>query len=256
MRRGALLQRRISRELLTLGVFRLFFHEQRFDFDLGFGALNCYWYRMKHDSTFRIVMALWALVVIPIPVFYRLRSQASGEKLDRRQEGWPILLTLRPMGGLCLVGVVAFMVNPSWMAWSSVELPIWLRWMGLGMGFIAAIVWIFTFRSLGKNLTDTVVTRREHHLVTTGPYRWVRHPFYDSVLLCVLSASLLTANWFVLVTGCAVFLLQVVRTGREEQRLLARFGESYLAYTQKTGRFLPQIFTKRGPRPQPSGMPR
>ena len=38
---------------------------------------------------------------------------------------------------------------------------------------------VWTFRCLGKNLTDTVVTRQEHTLVMQGPYRWVRHPFYD-----------------------------------------------------------------------------
>ena len=59
----------------------------------------------------------------------------------------------------------------------------------------------WTFHSLGKNLTDTVVTRREHTLVTHGPYRWVRHPFYDVVLLWGLSMSLLTANWLMALLG-------------------------------------------------------
>jgi len=40
---------------------------------------------------------------------------------------------------------------------------------------------IWTLRTLGANLTDTVITRKEHTLVTSGPYRWVPHPFYDAV---------------------------------------------------------------------------
>ena len=59
----------------------------------------------------------------------------------------------------------------------------------------------WTFHSLGKNLTDTVVTRREHSLVTHGPYRWVRHPFYVVLFLWVLSFSLLTANWLLALVG-------------------------------------------------------
>jgi protein-S-isoprenylcysteine O-methyltransferase Ste14 len=137
------------------------------------------------------------------------------------------------------------MVNPSWMAWSSLPLPVWLRWTGLGIGVIAATLSVYTLHNLGKNLTDTVVTRQDHQLVTTGPYRWVRHPFYDAVLLCVLTASLLAANWFVLVTGCSVFVLQAIRTGREEQQLRARFGELYLAYARQTGRFLPRMRRNR-----------
>src|SRR5262249_17897662 len=155
-----------------------------------------------------------------------------GEKIDRRKEGWLCLLTLRPLGGLCLLAIIAFLVKPSSMTWSSLPLPLWLRWSGLGIGVIAAALSLSALHNLGKNLTDTVVTRQEHQLVTTGPYRWIRHPFYDAVLLCVLTASLLMANWFVFLTGCAVFGLQVIRTGREEQQLLARFGERYLAYTE------------------------
>jgi protein-S-isoprenylcysteine O-methyltransferase Ste14 len=196
---------------------------------------------MSRDHTFQRVILMWAMLFFPVALFYRIRSQLSGEKLDRRAEGWPILLTLRPLGALCAFGVVAFMINPSWMSWSSLSLQPALRWVGLAIGAIAAVLFISALQCLGKNLTDTVVTRRAHQLVTTGPYRWVRHPFYDVVLLIVLATSLLAANWFILLTGCAVFGLQVVRTAREEQQLLARFGASYRAYAQQTGRFLPNF---------------
>ena len=156
-------------------------------------------------------------------------------------------MTLRPLGAMCWFGVIAFIINPSWMAWSSLPLPPSFRWAGLGVGAIAATLLLSALHCLGKNLTDTVVTRREHQLVTTGPYRWIRHPFYDAVLLTVLAISLLAANWFILLTGCAVFSLQVIRTAREEQKLLARFGSNYLAYTQQTGRFLPRFRGKRLP---------
>ena len=45
------------------------------------------------------------------------------------------------------------------------------------------------------NLTDTVVTRKEHTLVTSGPYRWVRHPFYSAFGLAVLANSVTAANF-------------------------------------------------------------
>src|SRR5215831_16305723 len=200
---------------------------------------------MNPDYTFRTVMLVWALLWFPAALFYRVRSLSSSEKLDRRPEGLLFLLTLRPLGGLCLLGIIAFLIKPSSMAWSSLPLPLWLRWSGLGIGVIAATLSLYTLHNLGKNLTDTVVTRQEHQLVTTGPYRWVRHPFYDAVLLCVLTVSLLMANWFIFLTGCAVFALQVIRTGREEQQLLARFGERYLAYTRQTGRFWPRMRSNR-----------
>ena len=139
-----------------------------------------------------------------------------------------------------MAGLLAFLIDPSLMAWSSVPLPVPLRWAGVGLAVVAAALLIWTFRNLGKNLTDTVVTRKDHTLVTTGPYRWVRHPFYVSFALAVLANSLVTANWFLFVTGSVVFVLLVVRTRKEEDRLIERFGDDYREYMKRTGRFFPR----------------
>jgi protein-S-isoprenylcysteine O-methyltransferase Ste14 len=193
------------------------------------------------DQTLRTALLAIVLIVSPIGIYYRIRSQATGEPLDRRQEGLFILATLRPAGLLLWLGVIAYMVNPAWMAWSSIPLPVWLRWTGVGLCAIGGGLLLWTFQRLGKNLTDTVVTRREHTLVTSGPYRFVRHPFYDSAALFVLGTSLVAANWFLFVTGVLFVGLVMIRTRTEEEKLLARFGDSYGAYMERTGRFLPRL---------------
>jgi protein-S-isoprenylcysteine O-methyltransferase Ste14 len=196
---------------------------------------------MNHDHTFRIVLILGLLVVLPIGVYHRLKSRATGEKLDRWQEGIFILFTLRAAGVVGWLGVLAYLINPSWMAWSSLALPEWLRWAGAGIFVMAGGLLVWTFRSLGKNLTDTVVTRREHTLVTSGPYAWVRHPFYDTAALGTVAISLIAANWFIFLTGAVIVVLLIVRTKIEEEKLLARFGDSYREYMERTGRFFPKI---------------
>lgn len=197
---------------------------------------------MGHDQTFRIVLIVGSLLVFPIAIYYRLKSQATREPLDRWQEGRFILFTLRPIGIASMLGLIAYMVDPSLMAWSSMDLPVWLRWTGAGVGALGGGLIVWTFRSLGPNLTDTVVTRRHHTLVTRGPYRWVRHPFYDAVALSVVANALTAANWFLLLTGGLAFVLMVVRTRIEEEKLIARFGDAYRTYAGRTGRFLPRIF--------------
>jgi hypothetical protein len=84
-----------------------------------------------------------------------------------------------------------------------------------------------------------------HTLVIHGPYRWVRHPFYDSAALLMVAVSLIAANWFLLLTGGLAVVLLVVRTQTEEEKLLARFGEAYRAYMKRTGRFLPRTRANR-----------
>jgi len=194
---------------------------------------------MDHDQTFALVLRIGWLVLLPIIVFHRVRSQMTGEKLDRRQEGALILLTLRPAGIAHMVGVVTYMVDPARMVWSSLPLPLWLRWAGVAVGAASGCLLVWTLVNLGKNLTDTVVTRKAHTLVTVGPYRWVRHPFYDAVGLAVLANSLVAANWFLLGTGALLMTMIVIRTRREEEHLLARFGDGYRSYMNRTGRFFP-----------------
>ncbi len=195
---------------------------------------------MQDDPTFRLVLIAGSLCLFPFGLYHRIRSQATGESLDRRKEGLLILCTLRPIAGIGMLGLVAFMVDPTLMNWSSVPLPVWLRWSGVGIGVAAGALLVWTFRSLGKNLTDTVVTRKAHSLVTHGPYRWVRHPFYVCVTMCFLANSLTTANWFICLTGSIALALLFVRTRREEELLLSRFGDDYAAYMERTGRFWPR----------------
>lgn len=185
------------------------------------------------------------LLLLPIGVYYRVRSQASGEKLDRRQEGLFVLATLRPIGAAFWFAVFAWIIRPGWMAWSSVPLPMWVRWIGPGLLVAGASLLVWTFRSLGTNLTDTVVTRATHTLIAHGPYRWVRHPLYTSAALVITAITLMAANWFFFVTGLAVLCVLVMRTRIEEANLVARFGGSYEGYMLRTGRFLPKVGARR-----------
>jgi protein-S-isoprenylcysteine O-methyltransferase Ste14 len=197
---------------------------------------------MTDESVFRSLVILSLVLTLPIGLYHRIRSQATREKLARKEEGFFIMVGLRLCGLVALIAIATYLINPSWMGWSSVALPTWLRGFGGCLAVFAVPPLLFwTFHSLGKNLTDTVVTRREHTLVTDGPYRWVRHPFYDVVLLGVISMSLLTANWLLALSGLTAFAMLVVRTRIEEEKLIERFGDEYRTYMERTGRFLPQF---------------
>lgn len=196
---------------------------------------------MDHDQAIRVVMIAGMAIILPIAAYHRVKAHATGERLDRRQEGLFIMIALRLTGIAGMVGLLLYLVNPRWMAWSSMHVSVALRWAGVALGIAAGMLVVWTFRSLGKNLTDTVVTRREHTLVMRGPYRWVRHPLYLSVMLSVVANTLAAANWFILLTGALCFALIVARTRREEVFLLARFGDAYADYRRRTGWFFPRF---------------
>jgi protein-S-isoprenylcysteine O-methyltransferase Ste14 len=196
---------------------------------------------MDHASTLRAVLIVVMLLLLPVGVYHRVKSQSTGESLDRRQEGVFVLATLRPLGAAFWLAVFAWMINPAWMAWSAVSLPIGVRWAGVGLLLGGSLLLVWTFRSLGKNLTDTVVTRQHHTLVVHGPYRWIRHPLYSSAALLIVALSLVAANWFFFVAGAVLLCVLIIRTRIEEENLVARFGDSYRNYMSRTGRFVPKI---------------
>jgi len=196
---------------------------------------------MNLDATFRPIVVVAFFTIIGIALPFRIRSQSTGESLDRTQEGLFTMIILRLTGLALWAGVIAFMISPRSMAWSSLPFPASVRWSGLALTVLTAALLTWTLRSLGPNLTDTVVTRRAHTLVTRGPYQWVRHPFYDCMALFMLSTALMMANWFVLAMGVAGFTILAARSRTEEDKLLERFGEPYRAYQARTGRFLPRM---------------
>ncbi len=192
------------------------------------------------DDLARIILLVGFVLLVPVGIYYRLRSRTD-EKLDRRQEGWLVLFSLRLLAFFYIAGLMIFLVKPSAMAWASFNLPDGLRWSGVGLAAVAGGLAIWTFRTIGHNLTDTVVTRRDATLVMDGPYHWVRHPFYSAFATGVIANTLVTANAFLAITGTAALLVIISRTSIEERKLVERFGPSYVDYTRRTGRFLPRI---------------
>ena len=198
---------------------------------------------MSDESIFRWLTLAGFVGVIAATLPHRIKSARLGrrERLDRSKEGVFMLATLRPAAGVLWIAVTAFLVNPPSMVWSAMPLPPWLRWCGAAFCVASVALLIWALPALGTNLTDTVVTKQNHTLVTRGPYRWVRHPFYDAVAFVTVGAALLSANWFILLMGVLVFSLLARRSRVEEEQLLARFGEPYREYRARTGRFLPKI---------------
>jgi protein-S-isoprenylcysteine O-methyltransferase Ste14 len=180
------------------------------------------------------------VAVIAVTAPHRVRA-GTKEKLDRRKEGAFMLATLRPAAAALWLSIIVYMISPASMAWSSMPLPVWLRWSGAVFSALSVALLIWTLPTLGRNLTDTVVTRKEHTLVTRGPYRWIRHPFYVSMALMTFGSTLVAANWFIFVSGVVVFSLLALRSRVEEEQLAERFGDAYLEYRKRTGRFLPKL---------------
>lgn len=196
-----------------------------------------------------ILFRLAFLVLLIAVRVARLRS--------RRQTGWsanwpvmkqhPLDTTLLiAVSLLWLLAVILFLVAPGSVARFDLAIPTWLRWSSFVVGIGAAWLLSWADRSLGTNLSVTLQIKKEHTLVTSGPYRWIRHPIYAAGLLFAIAMGCMAANYLL----AALFIVPMAvlagsRMRSEEQMMRRQFGTDYERYMNQTGRLLPRWMANR-----------
>lgn len=200
---------------------------------------------MWEEIPFRIALLVVIVLLTSVTIFFRRRAMTPNEKISHEEEGWIPYLALHSSAMVLWLSTLVYLLVPSAIAWASMPIPSVFRWSCFCVAILASIPMIWTLASLGKNLTDTVVTKSDAYLVTSGPYRWVRHPYYTTTAIIMLSVTILTSNWLVGLGCVLVFACLALRTPKEEQKLVDKFGSDYLDYRAKTGMFFPTILNLR-----------
>lgn len=197
---------------------------------------------MEEELVFRMIFIGVFALGLSISTYYRRLARKSGEAISRRREGMLALILRTVMALPLLVAILFYTFAPRWMDWSAVSLPVWIRWVGAGLGIACLPLLWWVFSSIGSNISETVLTKREHELVTQGPYRWVRHPLYGVALLEILALSLIAGNWFMaLLWLIGVLVFRYVVIPMEEAKLIAAFDGEYERYRAQTGALAPRF---------------
>jgi protein-S-isoprenylcysteine O-methyltransferase Ste14 len=186
------------------------------------------------------------LACFTISTLYRRRARVEGGTIPRSREA-ALLVAARLIVALPLwLAIVAYVVNPAWMRWSSFVSPTWVQWVGVSLGLACVPVTDWVFSSIGRNVSETVLTKERHELVTHGPYRWIRHPLYSMGVALIAAIGLMAANWFILSFAVVVTLaIRAAIIPREEHALVAVFGDRYRDYKRGTGAMLPRRWVRR-----------
>ena len=195
-----------------------------------------------NENIFRVLAALILFTGIGISSYFRRKADRdSGEKISRNVDG-TFFMNLIRIGGLMLwLSPLVYLINPSWMAWSKIGLPEWVRWLGVALGIVSVIGIYWLFSNIGSGITPTSATRTEHKLVTSGPYRWIRHPLYTFGSSMFIAFGMMANNWFIALLGLLAFIAMASRTPKEEANLIERFGDEYREYMKRTGRYFPKF---------------
>ena len=191
---------------------------------------------------FRVIVAALLVSFVAHRGFYTRRAQRSADAVLERPRSGRATQIATFLALLALLSTLIYIFLPDWMAWSRLSLPIWLRWVGVGVALTGFGLLQWAQVTLGKNWSDAPTLFAGQAMIASGPYQWVRHPIYSSFLLILGSLLLISSNWCVGGLWLAMTALVVAsRIRTEEALMVGGFGQRYQSYMRSTGRLFPRL---------------
>jgi protein-S-isoprenylcysteine O-methyltransferase Ste14 len=117
----------------------------------------------------------------------------------------------------------------------------WLQVIGLAVFLLGLALAVWARIYLGRNWGMPMSEKADPELVTTGPYRTVRHPIYSGIILAMVGTTIAVSLYWlaVVVLLGAYFVYSAVM---EERYMAGRFPDAYPHYKQSTKMLIPFIF--------------
>jgi protein-S-isoprenylcysteine O-methyltransferase Ste14 len=182
-----------------------------------------------------LILAFWLMFI----AYWAISAPGAKRTVGRRGWGWEGGLRL----SILVLVLLAFHVPAVHRALRNARLsaasfrlvagPVGIALCALGIGLA-----IWARAHLGRNWGMPMSRKENPELVTTGPYRFVRHPIYGGILLAMLGSTIgASIVWLLpLVVSCAYFIYSA---RAEEKLMLKQFPAQYSAYGQRTKMMLP-----------------
>jgi len=164
------------------------------------------------------------------------RQRGQPSEYDRRQR-------LVYLAGIAYVPIL--IIIPPW-EYVTFSWPIPrdgpLAWFGLALFALGIILLAFAMKMLGGLYTSYLGIQPMHHLVTNGPYKYVRHPGYLGEIMSMFGVGISLGS--IVGIGLAIISVFLVlkRLQHEEEMLMTELGNEYQNYAKRTKRLIPFIY--------------
>jgi protein-S-isoprenylcysteine O-methyltransferase Ste14 len=117
----------------------------------------------------------------------------------------------------------------------------WLEGIGLAVFLLGLALAVWARVYIGRNWGTPMSRKDDPDLVTTGPYRTIRHPIYTGIILGMVGTAIAVSLFWV--TGVVILSAYFVFSAvREERYMTTQFPEAYPAYKRSTKMLIPFIF--------------
>ena len=121
--------------------------------------------------------------------------------------------------------------------------PVTVFYTGIGLIWAGMALRLWAVMTLGQFFRTSVLVHEDHRLITSGPYRVLRHPSYTGSLITLGGIGLAMGNWLsvLIITGCAL-LAFAIRMMVEETALAEHFGAEFAMHKRRTWAIIPFIW--------------
>lgn len=116
-----------------------------------------------------------------------------------------------------------------------------LRIIGLLIYLVFSWVQIWATKVLGENYTQDIAIKKNHQLITNGPFKFVRHPQYLSQILLDIGGAAATLSFILAPLALIQIPFLFLRASFEDKLLEKHFGENFRLYKKKSGMILPFV---------------
>jgi protein-S-isoprenylcysteine O-methyltransferase Ste14 len=196
---------------------------------------------MGTEIIFRVMLPALIIAFALHRGYYVQKHGKEADTLKKREEG-PASRLAGLLGLMGFVAIIIYVIKPGWLSWATLPLPLWSRWIGVVIALSGFALLQWAQNTLGKNWSDTPRMIKEQSLVTSGPYRFIRHPIYMAFLLILWPTLLISANGFIGLAWIGMTVLEITsRIGFEEALMLEYFGDQYRQYMKSTGQLFPKF---------------
>jgi protein-S-isoprenylcysteine O-methyltransferase Ste14 len=179
-----------------------------------------------------LMLAAWALLEVGV----RVREGVQGKGRRDRDRATRVLIAMT-LGAAIGAAVLARSVA------QSLRIPVPLRIAGVVVMWLGLALRVWAIAALGGAFRTTVEVDLGQTVVSTGPYKWIRHPSYAGLLLIVAGFGLAVGSWLSL-AACVVVPLPALarRIYVEEAELNRVLGEAYRSYASEMARLIPRLW--------------
>jgi protein-S-isoprenylcysteine O-methyltransferase Ste14 len=194
------------------------------------------------NLAFKILLAVVVMLQNSTRFYFQVRYKQSHKHKVTVAKPTREQLLVAMMASSYMVSSILWWFTPI-LNFANIDLPILLRYAGFVLGLFSCWYFYRVHKTLGDNWSPVLEIRKEHQVISTGLYKYLRHPMYTSMLCGILATFLISANWLLFVVMIsALTILLVVRIPDEEKLMLTEFGEKYNSYMKTTKRLIPFIY--------------